>query len=275
MIRSMTGFGSKEGKILPWGKAYLELRSTNHKSQEIVFRLPEAFLSLEEKIKKEIEKKISRGRVLCALSVLGTPPNQVFINRSLLKNYLCNLKNIKKQLHIQGEVQLDSLLQLPGVVSLPTLRMPPEKTWAQLKHIINQALNNLVEMRQREGQALYKFLRYRMENLKSDVAIVQSRFKKVVKDKVSKIETIEERSSFLKETDIAEELERLTFHLKNFMHKILRPGPMGKELDFIAQEMQREANTISAKVSDALISAKVVEIKSEIEKVREQLQNIE
>jgi uncharacterized protein (TIGR00255 family) len=130
-------------------------------------------------------------------------------------------------------------------------------------------------MRQKEGRALGRFLHKRASFLKNSLEQVKSRFKKALKIRMARINTDEERSAFLKDTDVSEELERLSFHVHNFKGKLTAKGPAGKELDFIAQEMQREANTLAAKTFDARISGMVVQIKSQVEKIREQVQNIE
>jgi uncharacterized protein (TIGR00255 family) len=140
---------------------------------------------------------------------------------------------------------------------------------------LERALDDLVKTRKNEGQALHKYLKKRAEALSINLQAVKLRFKEAIKAKLSILITDEERSSFLKESDINEELERLTFHIGNFKNKLTQSGPVGKELDFIAQEMQREANTLAAKSFDVGVSGKVVEMKSQIEKIREQVQNIE
>ena len=122
---------------------------------------------------------------------------------------------------------------------------------------------------------MFVFLKSRAEILKKDLDMVKARFKKAVKDKLARINNDEERIGFIKEADITEEIERLAFHIGNFKSKLSKYGPIGKELDFVAQEMQREANTMGAKSCDAAISSTVVQIKSQIEKIREQAQNIE
>lgn len=275
MLNSMTGYGVKEAKILRGTKICVELRSSNHKFLEIVFHLPEALLSLEDRIKKEIEAKIKRGRVTCVINITGALSPGVFINKQLLKNYIKALRNIKEEFSIQDEAGMDTLIHLPGVLSLAENKIPKAQIWPTLKVLVNQALGDLLRMRQKEGRALYGYLKARSEALKTNLSFVKARFKKAIKDKITKIQTDEERASFLKESDIAEETERLGFHIQNFTNKISKIGPLGKELDFIAQEMQREANTIGAKSFDVGISARVVQIKSQIEKIREQLQNIE
>jgi uncharacterized protein (TIGR00255 family) len=275
MIKSMTGFAGREDEIASFGKISVELRSTNHKFLEAVLHLPEGFLSLEDKIKKEIEGKIKRGRVLCVINIMGGLASSVFINKKLLKNYIGALKDIKGRFRIQGQMSMDNLIHLPGVLSLVENRKPLARIWPALKILVNQTLEDLAKTRQKEGRALYVPLRALAESLKRTLDSVKARFKKVIKDKLVQIKIEEERVAFLKDTDITEEIERLVFHIRNFTQKISKVGPVGKELDFIAQEMQREANTIGAKSCDAAISAKVVQIKSQIEKIREQVQNIE
>jgi len=129
-------------------------------------------------------------------------------------------------------------------------------------------------MRKKEGQAIVRFLRERNDIIASDLNVVKERFAAVIKQKAAQFPTDAERTAFLKESDINEELERLEYHIHNFQSKLLANSPVGKELDFISQEMQREANTMGAKSCDVQISGKVVQIKSNIEKTREQLQNI-
>jgi uncharacterized protein (TIGR00255 family) len=130
-------------------------------------------------------------------------------------------------------------------------------------------------MRRKEGAALSAHLKSWAQSLKKDIVLIKARCKRVVELKLAQLASEEEKNSFLKNADITEEIERLWFHGSNFIEKLKRSGPIGKELDFIAQEMQREANTMGAKSCDAGVSATVVEIKSKIEKIREQVQNIE
>lgn len=275
MIQSMTGFGSKEAEIAPFGKMSVELRSSNHKFLEAVFHLPEGFLSLEDKIKKEIEAKIKRGRLTCVINIVGIKGSNVSINKTLLKNYISMLRNIKEQFQIQDAISINTLIHLPGVLSLEENRIAKLNLWPRLKVLVNGALDELVKMRQKEGRALFGFLKRRAEALKVNLAIIKIKFKKAIKEKLMHLDTEEERSSFLKDSDITEEIERLAFHIGNFKSKLSKNGPTGKELDFIAQEMQREANTLGAKTFNTAISARVVQIKSQIEKIREQVQNIE
>lgn len=275
MLKSMTGFGGREGMVSSCGKFSVELRSANHKFLEIVLHAPDGFLSLEDKIKKEIETKVRRGRVTCAVNIIGGTRSQVCINEELLKKYINTLKRIKEGLHLKEQLSMDTLVNLPGVLSLSEERIPVADIWPKLKALLNQALEDLVKARKKEGVALGNHLRSEAKNLYSGVERIQARFKKVIQEKVFKLATDEERNAFLRNSDITEEIERLVFHIRNLKSKLSSATPVGKELDFIAQEMQREANTLAAKSCDALISSRIVEIKSQIEKIREQVQNIE
>jgi len=275
MINSMTGFGGKAGEVPLFGKISVELRSSNHKFLETVLHLPEGFLILEDRIKKEIESRVKRGRITCMINIGASGSPGVYINEKLLKNYLSALTKISKQFHIGGEASLDTLIHLPGVLSLAESEIPKERIWPALKPLVVEAVNNFVRTRQKEGAALQKYLKSRIKILKSEAALLQKRFEYVLEREVAKLKTPEEKASFLKDADIGEEISRIAFHLKNFEHKLSKAGPVGKELDFIAQEMQREANTVGAKSCDSLLSARVVHIKSQIEKIREQVQNVE
>lgn len=275
MIQSMTGFGAKEIKVKPLGKICVELRSSNHKFLESVFHLPEGLLFLEDRLKKLIEAKIKRGRVTCVITSMAGGVSSVFINKTLLKNYIAKLKNIKEEFGVEDEININTLIHLPGVLSLEENKIPQGKIWSHLGILVNRALEDLVKMRQKEGRALFGFLKNRVELLKTELGMIKLRFKKAIKEKLVAIDTDEERSNFLKDTDITEEIERLSFHIRNFKNKLSKSGPIGKELDFIAQEMQREANTLAAKTFDVAISGRVVQMKSQIEKLREQVQNIE
>lgn len=275
MIQSMTGFGRRETQIMPFGKICVELRSSNHKFLDTVLHLPIGFLSLEDRIKKEIEAKIKRGRVTCVINIIGGHSPAVFINKEILKNYISEIKNIKGQFRIKDEVSINTLVHLPGVVSSRESIIADSRIWPGLKNLVNQARDDLIGMRKKEGKALYVYLKERTLALKTDLATIKIRFKKAIKEKLAHLKTEDERTAFLKDRDITEEVERLSFHISNFIRTLTKNDAVGKELDFIAQEMQREANTIGAKSCDTFISAQVIQIKSKIEKLREQLQNIE
>ncbi len=274
MIQSMTGFGRSEKKTGLFGLVSVEIRSINHKFLETVIHAPDGFISLEDKVKKEIESRVQRGRITCVINMYGGAGRDVIINEKLLKKYLSSIKTMSGKYRIAGEVDINTLINLPGVLSLTENRQPATRVWPELQKIIARAVSGLVSTRRKEGRAIVKFLKERNELLAVDVAQVKARFVKVVAQKAAAFATDPERTAFLKESDINEEIERLEFHIQNFKSKLSGSSPVGKELDFISQEMQREANTMGAKSCDAQISGMVVRIKSNIEKTREQLQNI-
>ena len=275
MLQSMTGFGRSEANVGPLGTICVELRSANHKFLETVLHLPEGFLSLEDQAKKEIEAKLKRGRITCVITIFTKTVSRVSLNKALLNRYLAAIKEMRQKYDISEGARIDTLINLPGVLSLTESKIPAVRLWPALKKVVNQALNDLLLMRRIEGRALCGYLKSRAVVLAASLKFVQTRFKKVVQEKIAGIKTDTERSVFLKETDVTEEIERLGFYIKNFRNKLTFRGPIGKELDFVCQEMQREANTIGAKSCDISISARVVQIKSQIEKLREQIQNIE
>ena len=275
IINSMTGFGCQEIEVDSIGRISVELRCTNHKFLETVFHLSEGLLSLEDKLKKEIEGKIKRGRIYCAINIKGQLAQGIFVNRKLLKNYLHELNSLKKEFKINDGLSLDSLIRLPGILSLKEDKPTGEHIWEQLKPVVSQALASLLTARQKEGRALRGLLKTRSSRLKKDLTFIKQRFVVAVKNRLKKIQAEDERLAFLKGADVTEETDRLHFHINNFQHKLVQGGAVGKELDFITQEMQREANTLAAKSFDLLISGRAVEMKSQIEKIREQVQNIE
>ncbi len=275
MIKSMTGFGSCEVGAFERGKISVELRSTNHKFLETVLHLPDGSLSLEERIKKTIELKIKRGRVTCAVNISGKVAGNAFINKALLKKYIEKINSVKNELKLKDSLDFNTLINLPGVLTLEKERVSPESLWPRLKTALDTAVSNLVKAREKEGIALQGYLKKQADELKERLLNIKARLKIAIKNKLKVFDNDEERAVFLKDTDTTEEIDRLVFHIRNFKGKINESGSIGKELDFIAQEMQREANTLAAKTFDVAVSAQVLKIKSLIEKIREQTQNIE
>lgn len=274
-MQSMTGFGSREAEVQGLGRVYVEIKSINHKSSEMICRLPEGMSWLEERIKKLVEARLKRGRVLLLMTLTGGKSKSVFTNTQLLKDYMSGLQHIRKYAHCKDEVPLGTLVSLPGVISLTDNKALLRKGWPALKKITREALDDLVASRRKEGKGLAAYLLRRLKRLNVLVESVRARFTIVVAVKLKGFLSDEEKENFLKTSDISEELQRLAFHIKHFMHTMKGPGPRGKELDFIAQEMQREINTTGAKSFDVQVTLRVIEAKSEIEKIREQLQNIE
>jgi len=275
MIQGMTGFGSKEKNIAGAGSVSVEIRSTNHKFLEVAQHLPEGLICLEDKVKKEIESRIKRGRLTCVVNLGRKADPQISVNRRLLDEYVRVVGQIAKNYALKDKVKIDTLINLPGVLSVTEKNISPDLLWPGLKKVLSGSLADLVLMRKKEGLALFGHLKAQVESLSKSIDFVSERFKKAIKEKAAAFATDAERTAFLKESDITEELQRIAFHSRSFRQKLAISGPIGKELDFICQEMQREANTTGAKSFDIQISSRVVQIKSEIEKLREQVQNVE
>ncbi len=275
MIKSMTGFGKARGFISPWGAINLEIRSTNHRFLDIILHLPEGFLHLEQRLKDEIGKKVRRGHIVCRLEVNPLKLKRPVLNKHLIKEYYLSLRQISRQLDLKDEnIDINTLAGLPGIWSIQSgLSLP--LSWGGIKPLIKEALDTLIKKRQQEGTAMSRDLRASAQRLDKILKIIKTRFKKVIKQRLRLYNTEEEKNSFLRSSDINEEIVRLSFHLKNFTRSLKNKKVVGKELDFILKEMQREANTIGAKSVDTVISNRIIRIKSEIEKMREQVQNVE
>ena len=166
MIKSMTGFGSREAQIAPLGKICVELRSSNHKFLETVFHLPDGFLALEGNMKKEIEARIKRGRVTCALNFTARRACAASVNRPLLKEYVSILKDISKQYGLKDEIDANALIHLPGVLAVEECDIPKAGIWVRLKALVDLAVEDLDKTRQKEGRALYHLLKNRAEALR-------------------------------------------------------------------------------------------------------------
>lgn len=273
-MRSMTGFGRGQANITGAGQVIIEVRSTNHKFLETILHLPEGFLSLEDKMKKFIESSVKRGRITCVVNVPEKISTDVFINEDLLKKYLVCVNKIKNKCSLKGELDINNLINLPGVISLAESSLPINRVWPVIETVLKKAVEELVKMQKKEGLSLWQFMNLRAKEIKMELDEIKEAFRKVIKEKVGNLKNDAEKSSFLKDSDITEEIERLDYHIKHFKAKLNGDGSLGKELDFIAQEMQREANTMGAKSCDVEISRLVVQLKSKIEKIREQVQNI-
>ncbi|MDD5044099.1 MAG: YicC family protein [Candidatus Omnitrophica bacterium] len=273
MFNSMTGFGSALRDLKGIGKIELQLRSINQRFLETIFHLPEEFAYLEDMFRALISKRLSRGRINCSLRLDGSFMDKSIFDEARLFAYHKQLKRLNQKLDLKTPPDLGLLLSLPGVmVTRPKYKEIP---LAVMRSLFNRALDKLIQQRKKEGAALYKDIKGRIQKLNFYLAKLEERFRRAVSQKVKNIANCEEKTSFLKGSDITEELVRIKFHLKNFTQQMNKNGASGKELDFITQELAREANTVGAKSIDALVSGYVVKIKSEIDKIREQLQNVE
>ena len=276
MLEGMTGFSQVQA-VVSGVRIGVELRSYNHRYLDIVINAPNGFSILEEKIRGLLKKNFSRGRITLNIHVNNSAGAGVAVNESLMKDYLYNIRRASKKLGIKMDLSTKDFMGLPGVFSLQNKHaLINQGHWPVLEKVFLRAARQLKNMRLSEGKGTLQDLAARINILVGQINKIQKGSKAAIKKAKRRI-AAEERAAYLKAIDVNEELLRFKLHLNNFK-KILgntRISAKGKELDFIAQELQRESNTIAAKCQDYSMSECVVKIKSEIEKLREQLQNIQ
>lgn len=293
MIVSMTGFGRSKMELNEC-KVLVEMKSVNHRFCEISVRMPRQFLLFEDKIKKTVQQYIQRGRV----DVFVTIEGEGYINRSLqvdwdlLSQYMQTLQNAKDSFKLDGNLSIDQLIHFPEVFSVIESEEGIEKFEQILLEATKEAAMELEAMRRAEGVALKKDIIERLNKIDNIVQVLKpfstdviERYKERLFKKINDFlsgnyevdegRILTEVAIFADKADINEELTRLESHVDQFLKNIEIKGSVGRKLDFLVQEMNREINTIGSKASDVQISQKVVEMKSELEKIKEQVQNIE
>ena len=291
-MRSMTGYGRGEHSI-EGTKATVELKAVNRKQAEVVLRIPRELEALEARIREEVNKTVARGRVEVQISLEQPGATAAAkINRDLAAAYTEELRGLVRQLRLAGDVTLDALMRCPGVIEMNSEAPQAEAFWPLIEPALRGALAAFNGMRDREGAAMAADLALRIANLDAAVSRVRVHSPEVLKRfreqllqriKIAGLENvsaedervIKEVVFFSDRSDISEELARLESHFTQFEDCRKSAEPVGRKLDFLAQEMNREINTIGSKANDALISADVVLLKTELERFREQAQNVE
>ena len=283
MIRSMTGYGRGESKAEYFW--VVELKSVNHRFLDIYVRLPRPWLQLEEKIKNFIKEKISRGRVDVFVSLKSDNiPSEIKIDKNIVENYYKKLVEIKQDIGFEGPISLSLLSMMPEIFSLEELEPSEQDMWDSLEPALNEAVSNLIVMRQKEGHNLWQDILMRLQIIedkteqiyaRSDVVVEEYRqrlvqnIQKLAQDITLDPERLEaEVVLFAERSNITEEVIRLRSHIEQLRGMENSDGSVGKKMEFIIQEMYRETNTIGSKSSDNDIIKEVIEIKSELEKIR-------
>ena len=292
MISSMTGFGAAEGAIGD-ARASVEIRTVNHRFFSPNLKLPSAFARWEGEIRELLRQKIARGHVTLTAKVdRDASASGPVIDEARLVHYSVTLKELQKKLALGGEVDLATLLRLPDLIISPTDTADP-KAGEALAAIVGKAIDALIAMRQAEGAQLSAFLVERVDAVDARLAQIEKRapirlkehherVKRTVSELIGGVgvdpqRIAQEVAILADKLDIAEELDRFRSHLNAFRETV-RSGtgePVGKRLGFILQEMVREANTIGSKASDAPILEDVIATKEELERIREQVENLE
>ncbi len=293
-MKSMTGYGW--GECSKGGfKVTVEISSVNRKQSEISINLPRELEVLEAQIRDEINQRIARGRVTARVSLHaaeGKESARGHLNKPLAKAYAREFTRLAEELKLAGPVSLDLVLRAPGVLQSNEDLGDAEDFWSVVEKALCQALIMLVKMRAREGAHLEQDLCSRVATMRRAVAQVQKqapqvqqRYREQLIERIKNAGLDEldlEEDRLLKEvvffadrSDISEELTRLQSHFKQYEDCLKSKEPIGRTLDFLAQEMNREINTIGAKANDSSIAREVVTLKAELEKFREQAQNVE
>jgi uncharacterized protein (TIGR00255 family) len=290
MISSMTGFGAADG-LVGDARATVEIRTVNHRFFSPTLKLPATFGRWEGEIRELLRQKIARGHVTLTARIDRDSTAPV-IDETRLAHYLTALKALQKKHKLAGELDLSTLLRLPDVIAAPSDEIEPRDGDA-LVRLVAKAADNLSAMRKAEGAQLSGFLLERVEVIESRLAKTEKRAPARLKEQHDRIKRTvselvggagvdpqriaQEIAILADKLDIAEELDRFRAHLSTFRDttRSKTSDPVGKRLGFILQEMVREANTIGSKANDASILEDVIAIKEELERIREQVENLE
>lgn len=288
----MTGYG--RGEVDHGGAKYrVELNSVNRKQSDIVINLPREFSELEPRIRQTINEKLSRGRTSVVVSHEdgANGSRKLALDTALARSYHDAMRDLQKELGAPGEITISAILQAPGVMRFSEGAIDAEKAWPAIDEALQRALAELIRMREREGKHLTKDLLQRLKLIRTEIKEVRRAFPAVVqkyraalRDRIRKAgvdvglddeRLLKEVAVFADRSDISEELTRLDSHLTQFAEQLRKDEAIGRTLEFITQEIFRELNTLGAKSNDAAISQRIVLCKAELEKIREQIQNLE
>lgn len=292
MIKSMTGFGramaEKDGYVIS-----VELKSVNHRYFEFNCRLPRQYGFAEEKLKSYVNSKVSRGKVDCFLGIeaLDTDNADVVVNHTLASAYIKAMNELAQEYSLKNDISSVSISRFPDVFVLKKTDEDEEKLWGYIKEVADEAIEKFVAMRETEGEQMKKDVLSRADYILDCVSFIESRSPQTVKEYNDKLiarvheligdasldenRIIQEVAIYADKVAVAEETVRLRSHISQLKEFLENSEPIGRKMDFLVQEINRETNTIGSKACDVDIARKVVDIKAEVEKIREQIQNIE
>ncbi len=293
MISSMTGYG--RGQCTSDGMdVTVEIKSVNHRYFEFSARTPRNYLFLEEKLKSFFSHGISRGKVECFVQITTLDDENINVsaNIPLAKSYLAALRDISENLGVSAEVSANALARYNDVLEIKKAEVDEEKVWNTVKSAAEDALKGMIAMRQAEGEKLKNDVLSRLDFISVKVSMIEERSPETVKEYSQKLLTrmrealgdnihideqriLTEAAIYADKVAVAEETVRLSSHMSQLKQFLVSDEAIGRKMDFLVQEMNREANTIGSKAQDVEIARAVLDIKAEIEKIREQIQNIE
>lgn len=292
VAKSMTGFGRA---LVSNGTRdiLVEIRSVNHRYYDFTAKVPRVYNYIEPKLKKHLNGKIARGKVEVSVSVYNTDVSDasVKINEHLVTAYLEAMRSVKDKFSLEDNFRMTDIMRIPDVFVVTKEQDDEEKIWEEIKAVCDIALDSFIKMRSTEGETIKNNILEKLDTIESMVNKIEERepqiteeYKKRLYDKLEEIldksnidesRILTEVALFADRIAVDEEMVRLHSHLDQFRKKLNSDIPVGRDLDFLMQEINREVNTTGSKISDVEVTNMVVSIKSELEKVREQIQNLE
>ncbi len=292
MIKSMTGFG--RGTFANAEKQIsIEVKTVNHRFLDLSVKLPRPLSWCEDKIRSCVQNRLSRGKadVFVTYTELQKPGCTVHIDKALASAYISAFSEAAEEYQIRNDISANTLLRMPDVLAVTGAEMDEALVWEQLQKALQEALGNLVSMREKEGERLRDNLLEMLCHIGNEMITVAQRAPLVPKEYKEKLEArleallqgelpdpqrlAQEVAYFADKCSIDEEITRMGSHIAQFREILSSDLPVGRKLDFLVQEMNREANTMGSKANDIVLTRSVLNIKSEIEKIREQIQNLE
>lgn len=292
MIKSMTGFGRYE--VMEGTRKYtVEMKSVNHRYLDVNIKMPKKLYMFESAIRSELKKYASRGKVDIFITMEDFSESNALVkyNRELAKEYMTYLEQMAEDFGLDNDIRVSTLSRYPEVLTMEEVAEDEEELWKELQVAFAGAAQNFVASRVTEGEQLCRDLIEKLDGMSERVAFIEARSPQLVQEyreklegkvrellgdaKVDEARLLTEVTIFADKSCVDEEIVRLKSHIATTKAALLAGGDVGRKLDFIAQEMNREANTTLSKANDLEISNCAIELKTEIEKVREQIQNIE
>lgn len=292
MIKSMTGYGRSQ-MLVDGMNITVEVKSVNHRYFEFSSRLPRSYGFLDEKLKSFFMGKLTRGKMECYVQIetVEEPDTIISVNHPLVKGYLDAYKELAETYGLENNVKVSDISRVSDIFSIRKQAADEDKIWAAVQTVADEALNGFVSMREREGSRLRDDVLSRLEIILDNVSFIEERSPETVKEYNEKLlgrlrelladthieeqRILTEAAIFADKIAVAEETVRLRSHISQMRGFLDSSEAVGKKMDFLIQEFNREANTIGSKAQDVEIARRVVAIKAEIEKIREQIQNIE
>ena len=292
MIKSMTGFG-RGHQVLNGRDITVEIRAVNHRYYEFSSRLPRSLGYVEDKLKTLLQGRISRGKVEVSVLInnVEAADEKITINHEIVKEYIDAMRSVKDEFGLVDDLSLSNILRIPDAFTVVKTETDEEQLWEDIRSTAEEALEHFISMRENEGERMKQDVLSRLAKIEEWVGVVETRSPMVVEDyrkrlydkmcevlsstNIDENRILMEAGMFSEKTAVDEETVRLRSHIAQFRGMLESGEPVGRKLDFLVQEMNRETNTIGSKVQDIEVTRIVVDQKSEIEKIREQIQNIE